>query len=459
MIRLVLGTAAVLVTVMMVGTSLFATSHGNPYDLNHNDMIEWVEMEEAVRDYMVDGTITQAEAVDEVLRLLAGIPASVNPHTSHPSPQPTPTSTYPTATPIATRAPTATPTPTPTPIPTLVAPTITYTMGNTGALQISWSYPESLSYLVTGYEVRYSLDGREYPYTLSPTTNGHGVIGNIPIGAEVTLQVRAISKTASSAWATAILTIPAPIPTPTPTTRPTPTPPPTPMSNAYDNGCWEREQLDSDTPSDIRMAAMFRNPHRPEGEDWEAPKPPLFQHGLMLRNVAGRGLVVMVDHLGRWTVSLHKRGLNADTSWVDNRGYKSLSFGQNRYTLASGDLEDEGAFFDHGPEALTHMMFSAVGNDFRLAINGTDVSVDVSQEGLDKIEEWMEPYYYHDSGLWQGHFAFYRFLDGNEDGDLSSLREDIGTYIVWEKNNAPMHKDSPKMVEHHMPLPRVACKP
>ena len=307
----VAGIAGTLIAVtLLVTSSLLATSHRNPYDINQNDMIEWVEMEKAVWDYMVDGTITQAQAVDEVLRLLAGIPALVNPPTHRPSSQPSPTiGAHPTTVPTATQAPTA------TPIPTLVAPTITYTMGNTAGLQISWSYPEALASLVTGYEVQYSLLGEEYNYSASRGAHGHGVNGNIPIGAEVALRVRAHSKTASSAWATG-------------NAHDTST-----YTNAYDNGCLGREKLDSDTPSDIRMAAMFRNSPRPEREPWEEPKAPKFEYGFILRNVDGEepgpldsgGLIAKVDSDGFWHVEVRSGYVWTDGGWQGS--YQNLLIG------------------------------------------------------------------------------------------------------------------------------------
>ena len=436
-----------------------SASHGNPYDINHNDRIEWSEAETAIWDYMWLGDITQAQAVDELLRYFTGIPASVNPPTHRPSPQPSPTiRAHPTPVPTATRTPTATPvpTPTPTPTPTLVAPTITYTMGNTSALQVNWSYPEALESLVTGYEVRYSLLGEEYNRTVSRTVSGHGVNGNIPIGTEVTLQVRALSKTASSAWATEILTIPAPTPTPTPTTRPLPTPLPTPMSNAYDNGCWGREKLDPGAPADIRMAAMFRNSASPEREPWEAPQPPKFKYGFILRNVDGEhpgagdagGLVVDVDADGRWRVEAilgyvwtwSKPNLLTGTNWQGSRGRRVL--------LSSGDLAEAGVSFSLEPEALNHLMFSASGHDYRFAVNGQDVPLAIDDEDLEAVNALMGKYYYYDTGQWHGRYAFFRIRD-----DMIQPTTNIGTYA------APDVSGDGTVGTIIRQLPSAVCKP
>ena len=321
--------------------------------------------------------------------------------------------------------------------------------------------PEALASLVTGYEVQYSLLGEEYNYSASRGAHGHGVNGNIPIGAEVALRVRAHSKTASSAWATEMLTIPAPIPTPTPTPRPSPTPSPTPMSNAYDNGCLGREKLDSDTPSDIRMAAMFRNSPRPEREPWEEPKAPKFEYGFILRNVDGEepgpldsgGLIAKVDSDGFWHVAARSGYVWTDGGWQGS--YQNLLIGTSWWgnkgasiLLSSGDLAEAGVPFDLEPEALNHLMFIASEHDYRFAVNGQDVPLAIDDEDLEAVDALMGEYYDYDTGQWYGHYNFFRIRD-----DMIQPNTQIGTYTSKEE------AVDGTMATIHTPLPRVACAP
>lgn len=474
--------AAALLTVgilVALGVLVAGTLGADPasYDSNRSSYIESDEAVEAVRDYF-DGEITQDEAVDNFLRHFAAVPLSPTPRFPVPTLRPQPTATpRPTAT--TTTPARSSPVPTATPVPVLVAPTITHTMANTSALQIDWSYPDALKPLVTGYEVKFS--GAEQQTT---RTTGRGASGistgcRCPIGAEFTLQVRAISHSGPGLWASKTRTIPAPLPTRTPTPF-VPTPEPTPMSNAYDNGCWEREELDRKDPSDIRMAAMFRNAPRPEKEPWEAPKTQAFRYGFILRNVetvtrdahgSGPGLVAYVGSNGRWYVRVASEGVNARHHTGDPaERWRPLRVGPGGVIISSGDLAEAGVPFDLEPEALNHMMFSVKGDEYRFVVNGQDVPLDIGAEELEKIDDVVGRYYYHDTGLWHGYYNFFRWVPSEGWLERYGSREplegawgrstvtgyantDIGIYTYLEENWES------KMVSIISQLPRAACKP
>ena len=48
-------------------------------------------------------------------------------------------------------------------------------------------------------------------------------------------------------------------------------------------------------------------------------------------------------------------------------------------------------------------MFVAEGDTYQLIVNGEEVPLSIDQSDIDAVREATEPYYYHDSGKWQGY--------------------------------------------------------
>ena len=463
--RRVLITSVLAVFVLLIlGLSvLFAGGPTPQYDTNSSGMIERDEAHNALRAYF-DGDLTQEQALDVLFHYWAAQPVD----------QPAP---------IASNQPTPTPVPTSTPLPlSIQAPTITYTRVNTENMQVNWKHNAPN---VTGYEVRYRPEGGAW----TPWRKGNGNISGISskhsltlsVGDQVEVRVRSLTTNGASPWASETLGVPAPTATPTPRSTATPAPTPVPsqvaLTNAYGNGCVGREWLGTvpdpdyygvyfsfktdptETVSDIRLAAMFKNPPAPEREPWEAPKLPEFQYGFMVRSVPDQnvGLLVLVSSDKTWSVELrHSEGVPFDARsgalYERDRVVKTFrqSWGNKTLVrLGSGCLTN----FDTEPLATNHVMFEVEGNSYRMAVNGVDVPLEVDAEELAAMEEHIGSYRHYDDGKWHGNYNVTyvstspRWFYGYPNPTTG------GTYAEQERTTEP------RIVTVHRPYPWVACVP
>ena len=298
---ILISVLAILVLFVLGLSALFAGGSTPQYDVDNSGVIERDEAYNALRAYF-DGDLTQEQTLDVLFHYWADQPVDQPPAAA--SSQPTPT-----------------PAPTSTPLPLSIhAPTITFTRVNTENMQVNWKHN---AHNVIGYEIQYRLEGREWmtwrkgtSAGVSGTSSKHSL--TLSVGDRVEVQVRSLIKNGASPWTSETLVVPPPPPTHTPTPTPLPTPIPLhiTLSNAYGNGCVGREKLPShtfprlinETASDIRIAAMFKNPPAPGRRPWEAPKLPQFSYGFMVRSVPdeGIGLLVLVSSDNMWSVALHE---------------------------------------------------------------------------------------------------------------------------------------------------------
>ena len=288
----------------------------------------------------------------------------------------------------------------------LTAPTITYTHVNIAGLGVSWdnSSPDA-----TGYKVRYRPEGghwtiRSYGAGVGGVTFGsqaNSVSGEGPRldpGMVYEIQVQALSADGTSPWAGAVLVVEEFQPDPTPSPRPTRTPTPS-ILDSYANGCEGREEfrLSRRNPAaDIRLVAMFKNPGVPEREPWQAPQLPKFSYGFTLREVEERTLLITVNHNKSWSLRLGEKVS------IYQRQFFQVTHGMRiAYVLDSGEVLD----LDTQPEAVTHMMFEARDENFIFEVNGQEVAINLDDEDLREIEEFIGGYRYHDDGKWHGSYG------------------------------------------------------
>ena len=265
---------------------------------------------------------------------------------------------------------------------------------------------------------------------------------------------------------------PAPVATSTPTPLPTPTPKPVPLgiqlSNAFGNGCVGHEEfpspdnhsLTSETASDIRLAAMFKNPREPDHEPWEEPEPLEFWYGFMARSVPdqGVGLLVLVSADKTWSVELRKNlsGYRYEarygTEYENDRAVRTFrqGWGGNAVVvLGSGTLE---AFNAEAGET-NHVMFEVEGSNYRLAVNGQDMDLDIDAETLETVEEYIGKYRHLDDGKWHGHYNVTYF------SRTPLLRYGYATAWTGGTYEEIERTTEPRTVTRHSPYPWVACKP
>ena len=442
---------------LVLGLSvLFAGGPTPQYDTNSSGIIERDEAHNALRAYF-DGDLTQEQALDVLFHYWAAQPID----------QPAPAA-FSEATPRPTSA--STPTLTVTP---LSAPTITYTMLNIENMQVNWRHNASN---VTGVEIQYRLEAgvwtlwRKGNGNISGTSSKHSL--NLGAGDRVEVRVRSLTRNGASLWASETLALSPPLPThtPTPTALPTPIPLHIALSNAYGNGCVGREKLPTrylstsiieETASDIRLAAMFKNPPAPEREPWEAPKLPEFQYGFMVRSVPDQnvGLLVLVRSDKTWSVELRRRDNKREyeyeardgTLYQNDRAVKTFhqAWGSTLVELGSGNLTN----FDTEPLATNHVMFEAKGDSYTMAVNGQTLSLEVDTEELREIDDYIGRFRHYDDGKWHGHYNVTyastspRWFYGSPNPTTG------GTYAEQERTTEP------RIVTVHRPYPWVACVP
>ena len=389
----------VIIGLLVLTSAVVLAAPPEDYDTNGNGFIDRNEMEIAIQDFL-----DERLSLDDTLQLLALYISGKAIPTPTPVPVPTPTKPY-----NFNWFPTSTPTPVPA-IPT--APNITYTRINQESLQIKWQYS---SPDITGYEVRYRQEGRSWVTKhFSSGTSGVSFVGKYAIGARYEVQVRAVNRAGASQWTGKTLTVLSPLPTHTPTPF-VPTPIPTPFSNAYGVGCWGHEtDFPLWPPSDVKMVAWFENPGEAEREPWEAPSTPAFSYGFMVRAIPapahgnGIGLLMLVKSDGTWTLELRSGSFEARHGDVYERGVWVRQYNQWRgYTLvhrlSEGNFEDVGITFNSGSNERNHLVFIAEGDSYQLLVNGQDVPLNIQQEDIDAVRRVVAPYYYYDSGKWQGY--------------------------------------------------------
>ena len=314
---------------------------------------------------------------------------------------------------------------TPTPVPTVVvlAPVLTRVIVSAGSIQVDWEQVPS----ATGYDVRFRVAGGTwYGKRTGAGTSGVSLPGNYATGERYEVQVRALVGESASGWSGEARIVPTPVPTATPTPRPSPTPVPTPHSNAYGMGCVGHPKLPAyfryhgtthsyRAVSDVKLAARFTNPPYAPREPWEEPSLS-FSYGFIVREVDGRGMVVLIDEQGDWLVTMRRsewqgnflERLSARDGMEFENGQVMATHHHGRglvkSVVSSGNLSENGIPFNVGPEESNHVMFIAKGNTYRLAVNGRDVPLGIDQADLEAIEAVIGERRHYDSGEWVGYY-------------------------------------------------------
>ena len=425
-----------LVSVLGTLTFVYATGAFSPqdFDKNSNRHIEWSEAQDAARAYF-RGEITQAEALEILLYYTGGVRVSTTTLLPTPTP-PTSSGNY--------------WTPTSNPAPTLFPPPERVTLElSTTRIQVNWEYDEPG---VTRFEIAYKVGNRAWQTRYSFTRGSGGMsfpADGLTPGARVDVWVGAANADRGGQWGKTYGIVPRPRPIPTSTPEPTFTPVPTPYSNAYNLGCFHKPRLTTSQPSDIRLAATFRNPPRLQRDPWEAPKDPIFSYGFMLREVEGNALFVRVSSDAKWVLQLRYKAVA--------RSILGHSRGRWVHTLASGTLYN----FDARPLAHNHLMFEAVGSSYRFAVNGRLLPLTIDAADRAAIEALIGEYRYYETGQWHGYYgATYR--SGSMDMDSTSVsdRRDLvagagGYYTTVERDITSASGWS--SVRHRLPV--AACQP